>query len=86
MFWLQHRAWMADLLNYWLVIAETQGLNEGKGRCRDKDIPGVELPGPGLRPVVEDENKGRVKSVASRLRNGSQEKKNSLQVKLSFQN
>ena len=61
MFWLQHRAWMADLFNYWLVIAETQGLNEGKGRCSDKDIPGVELPGPGLPPVVEDENKGRVR-------------------------
>ena len=52
---------MADLFNYWLVIAETQGLNEGKGRCSDKDIPGVELPGPGLPPVVEDENKGRVR-------------------------
>lgn len=32
MFWLQHRAWTADLLNYRLVIAETQDLNEGRGQ------------------------------------------------------
>lgn len=41
----------------------------------DKDIPGVELPGPGLRPIVDKENKGRVKSLASRLRNRSREEK-----------
>lgn len=32
MFWLQHRAWTADLLNYRLVIAETQDLKEGRGQ------------------------------------------------------
>lgn len=43
-------------IELWVGYCSNLGLKEGRDRCSDKEIPGVESTGPGDPSVVGDEN------------------------------